>query len=373
MALIVCPECGKNFSDRATACPECGCPTSEIIGASNGTNSGQKLVAFNAFDDGRYEEAYQLLAQLYSQNTSDEKILTKLALATGAKEYFTNGIPNSTKDLFVKGVSIIKSNSNSQDELIASLISVVNDSKKVIDDIKAFVIDEVSTAIGSTSHTRSAGAMVADALFSPVVSANRNLYEDRRTLENNAKILNSAIANKQKVTTTLDEFCSFVLKTVADALDNPIESNSELHSLLAKFVIKADDSKVYESISTGGAAQSNVFGLCFGEEKTLLNFEDNTSFLHINGKPHASSFAPPKGHLVMTNYKVVYTARKEKSSFTKSLEDLLRIEVGGPGSWMTHICLVFPGNQKVLITPNPAGTQAAYVATLREQLKLSSR
>ena len=31
MALIICPECGKQFSDKAAACPNCGCPTSEII------------------------------------------------------------------------------------------------------------------------------------------------------------------------------------------------------------------------------------------------------------------------------------------------------------------------------------------------------
>ena len=205
--------------------------------------------------------------------------------------------------------------------------------------MKSFVINGVSTAIESTSSTRSVGAMVADTLFSPVVSANRNLYEDRRTLEDNAKILNSAIANKQKVTAILDEFCSFVLKSVADSLDNPIDNNSELYSLLSNFVIKADDSKVYES----------------------------------NGKPHASGFSTRKGHLTLTNYKVVYKATKEKFSFTKSLEDLQRIEVGGPGNWMTHICLVFHENQKVLITPNPAGTQAAWVATLRNELKLSSR
>lgn len=30
MALIICPECGKEFSDKAPACPNCGCPTSEI-------------------------------------------------------------------------------------------------------------------------------------------------------------------------------------------------------------------------------------------------------------------------------------------------------------------------------------------------------
>jgi len=296
-----------------------------------------------------------------------------LALATAAKEYFTNGIPNSTKDLFLKGISLIVSNSDAQETRIAGLLSVVQDSKNVIDNMKAYVIDEVSNAIGNTAPTRSAGSMIADTLFSPMVSANRNLYEDRRTLANNEKILNNAIANKQKVTATLDEFCSFVLKSVADALDNPIDSHSELYSLLSGFVIKAEDSKVYESMSNGGAAQSNVFGLCFGEEKTLLNFADNTSFLHINGKPHASGFVPPKGRLILTNYKVVYEANKDKFSFTKSLENIQRIEVGGPGSWMTHICLVFPGNQKVLISPNPPGTQAAYVATLRDQLKLSSR
>lgn len=30
MALIKCPECGKEFSDKAQACPNCGCPTSEV-------------------------------------------------------------------------------------------------------------------------------------------------------------------------------------------------------------------------------------------------------------------------------------------------------------------------------------------------------
>ena len=68
-----------------------------------------------------------------------------------------------------------------------------------------------------------------------------------------------------------------------------------------------------------------------------------------------------------------YIAKKEKYSFEKSLEDLLRIEVGGLGSMMTHICLVFPGSHKIMITPDPAGTQAAYVAKLRDDLKLSSR
>lgn len=33
MALIKCAECGKEFSDRASACPNCGCPTEAVLEA----------------------------------------------------------------------------------------------------------------------------------------------------------------------------------------------------------------------------------------------------------------------------------------------------------------------------------------------------
>ena len=29
MALINCPECGKEISDRVVSCPNCGCPASD--------------------------------------------------------------------------------------------------------------------------------------------------------------------------------------------------------------------------------------------------------------------------------------------------------------------------------------------------------
>lgn len=35
MALIKCTECGKMFSDKASACPECGCPTEIVLKESN--------------------------------------------------------------------------------------------------------------------------------------------------------------------------------------------------------------------------------------------------------------------------------------------------------------------------------------------------
>ncbi len=41
MALIECPECGQNVSDRANACPNCGYPISAMI-AKQGNDMGLK-------------------------------------------------------------------------------------------------------------------------------------------------------------------------------------------------------------------------------------------------------------------------------------------------------------------------------------------
>lgn len=40
MALIKCPECGKEISDKATTCPNCGCPIKEDV--SEVTSSAEK-------------------------------------------------------------------------------------------------------------------------------------------------------------------------------------------------------------------------------------------------------------------------------------------------------------------------------------------
>lgn len=374
MALIVCPECGKSFSDRAPACPECGCPTSEIVGQSSNASEGQIIIANNAFDDGRYDEAYQLFAQLYAQNQGNPQIVIRLGLATAARDYFNNGIPNSTKDLLVKGLELAKNGAASYDAFVSQITPYITDTKKVIDDTKTAVIEGISSALNQTAPMRSAGAMVADALFSPVVSANRNLYEDRRNAEANSKILNNAIANKKVITATLDTFGSYVLKTVADMLTEPLDNDNPLYTALGDFVANGDDAKIYEKLSASAAPQENVYGLCFGEEKTLLSFNNNTTFLQENGKTkNGGGFAPPTGQVIVTNYKITYNATKAKCSFSKSLNNLLRVEMGGPSTMKTHISFVFSDNTRVLITPNPAGTQAVYVASLNEELKMPNR
>lgn len=36
MALIICPECGKTLSDKARACPSCGCPNDVFSDVTGG-------------------------------------------------------------------------------------------------------------------------------------------------------------------------------------------------------------------------------------------------------------------------------------------------------------------------------------------------
>lgn len=44
MALIKCPECGKQVSDKASSCPQCGCPISGSSVASKPTTAQIRVV-----------------------------------------------------------------------------------------------------------------------------------------------------------------------------------------------------------------------------------------------------------------------------------------------------------------------------------------
>lgn len=45
MALIKCPECGKEISDKATSCPNCGCPSTDIEDAEKINDTTQGILA----------------------------------------------------------------------------------------------------------------------------------------------------------------------------------------------------------------------------------------------------------------------------------------------------------------------------------------
>lgn len=66
MALIKCPECGKDMSDKASACPSCGCP---VFDSNNQMDSkaeakvlcpkcGGKHVGISVVQAGEYESSH---------------------------------------------------------------------------------------------------------------------------------------------------------------------------------------------------------------------------------------------------------------------------------------------------------------------------
>ncbi len=42
MAIIQCPECGKDVSDKAKSCPNCGCPINEDVQNTNDNDSSKR-------------------------------------------------------------------------------------------------------------------------------------------------------------------------------------------------------------------------------------------------------------------------------------------------------------------------------------------
>lgn len=70
MALIKCTECGKEISDKAVACPNCGCPVGEILKDTKRTNSYSTFEAnkYHKREDSAVDNADKiLLAKLRKQ------------------------------------------------------------------------------------------------------------------------------------------------------------------------------------------------------------------------------------------------------------------------------------------------------------------
>ncbi|WP_301955878.1 hypothetical protein [uncultured Eubacterium sp.] len=57
MAMIKCVECGKEFSDRASACPECGCPTEYSVDSNNVASDSDGFVEQDSIVEDETEES----------------------------------------------------------------------------------------------------------------------------------------------------------------------------------------------------------------------------------------------------------------------------------------------------------------------------
>lgn len=81
MALIKCPECGKEISDKAAACPSCGCPSSEWI-SSNTTSMKQSSTPPECMSP---EELTPIVEKIYNSHWPGEigKMVDDLVSKTG--------------------------------------------------------------------------------------------------------------------------------------------------------------------------------------------------------------------------------------------------------------------------------------------------
>ncbi|SES87300.1 zinc-ribbon domain-containing protein [Pseudobutyrivibrio sp. C4] len=59
MALMVCPDCGKNVSSRVSACPNCGCPSEFFVEDSNTSEENQEVKAVSSDDNEKKQEKSQ--------------------------------------------------------------------------------------------------------------------------------------------------------------------------------------------------------------------------------------------------------------------------------------------------------------------------
>lgn len=64
MALIKCPECGAQISDRARKCPSCGCPIEEILKEMS-TQDEQKII--KEVDDQKQDRKKKKMVLLLSE------------------------------------------------------------------------------------------------------------------------------------------------------------------------------------------------------------------------------------------------------------------------------------------------------------------
>ncbi len=73
MALIKCPECGKEISDKAISCPNCGCPNSEFH-VSNNNNKDNSQIFTVQKETTEKEDIILEICQKYSVNEKTKAI-----------------------------------------------------------------------------------------------------------------------------------------------------------------------------------------------------------------------------------------------------------------------------------------------------------
>lgn len=98
MALIKCPECGEQVSDKAPACIHCGCPLSTT------TNASKK---FYVEVDGHNYDITELKEMYQAYNLQDQELIYQYCKST-FKKYPTSYNYQDLKDCEYRGLDLIQ-------------------------------------------------------------------------------------------------------------------------------------------------------------------------------------------------------------------------------------------------------------------------
>ena len=165
MAIIVCTECGKRFSDKAASCPECGCPTADIIKRFNSTARAKEvgLKARKAI----FAEVDKAKQMADSANKMFDRRNDAIQSET------SRSIDLFSEDAASRAIGIIAKAKRACDDLYASLQALVTEVDSVCrpyladnpgaDAIKA--VADLITSLNDDSEIENSGAMTFDGTY----------------------------------------------------------------------------------------------------------------------------------------------------------------------------------------------------------------
>ena len=318
MALIICKECGKEYSNHAPACPNCGYPTEDHVVATNSLLAEADM----AFGDCHYEEAYDAYLKSMANQPNNPHIQIRLALSNFARNLNETKLPPASMKMLSDGIASLGKDSAGKGKVKKYIDDVNVISRKV----RELADSEVGKMEQNLVHERSAGSQLADAfVYSPLTGSQTRAAQDSANAAHNRSVRSNITTFSANIDTKISDIKETFLEALSGVFnsDNPIPD--ECVTAIKEMATTAK-AKVFYNRIVGTVTQENSWGKCFGEEKVLLVAETVTAWLKKNGASvWGTVWSAPKGKFILTNYKLKYLATKEKFSFEISLEHLLRI------------------------------------------------
>lgn len=108
MALMICPECGREISDRAAVCPNCGFPLGKYLKEQEKREKKAGRASGRTFSDRELEEAIAGREKEAKECIEDEEKFEKLIQQLEKKLKKIPGIGKNISDL-VCAISLVRS------------------------------------------------------------------------------------------------------------------------------------------------------------------------------------------------------------------------------------------------------------------------